>query len=246
VLRRNGGFRVALVDCSLQFGDIGALLNLAADRTIADLAANDAVADREVIQQVLIDGPEGIKVLLAPISPELADYVTTQHLRALMEELRRTFDFIIIDSTSYLNEISLDAIEMADQVLLITDMSVTAIKNTRLVLSVMEVLKVDRERFLVVANHRDGHSELERSYAENFLKNPVAVEIPYDPGVVATSISHGVPFVVSNPQSPATMQLETLASLIAPQMQPSAEPVAAGGGDDKKKKQRRLLGFARS
>jgi pilus assembly protein CpaE len=247
VLARHGS-KVALVDCSLQFGDIGALLNLAADRTIADLAANDAVADREVIQQVLIEGPEGVRVLLAPISPELADYVTTQHLRALMEELRRTYDFIVIDSTSYLNEISLDAIEMADRVLLVTDMSVTAIKNTRLVLTVMEVLKIDRERFLIVANHRDGHSELERTYAENFLKNPIAVEIPYEPGVVATSISHGVPFVVSNQQSPVTARLEELATLVAPKLAPSTEPVAgAAGADDKnKKKQRRLLGFARS
>lgn len=247
VLARKGVGKVALVDCSLQFGDIGALLNLAADRTIADLAANDAVADRDVIQQVLVDGPEGVRVLLAPISPELADYVTTQHLRALMEELRRTFTYIIVDSSSYLNEISLDAIEMADRVLLITDMSVTAVKNTRLVLTVMEVLKIDRERFLIVANHRDGHSELERTYAENFLKNPIAVEVPYEPGVVATSISHGVPFVVTNPQSPVTLRLEELAGLLTPETAPAGEPVAAGAGDDKnKKKQRRLLGFARS
>jgi len=51
--------RVALLDCSLQFGDIGILLNITAERTIADLAANNAVADHDVVEDVMVDGRVG-------------------------------------------------------------------------------------------------------------------------------------------------------------------------------------------
>ena len=49
-LARGDSQRVALLDLSLQFGDVAALLNIHSPRTIADLAAHDAVADREVVR----------------------------------------------------------------------------------------------------------------------------------------------------------------------------------------------------
>ncbi len=239
--------RVALVDLSLQFGDIAAILNLPIDRTIADLAANDAVADREVIQQVLVEGPEGVRVLLAPLSPELADYVTTPHLRALMDELKRTFDYIIIDAPSYLNEITLDAIEMADALIVLTDFSVTSIKNARLALSVMDVLKIEHDRIRVVANHHRGAGQaLDKSAAESHLKHTIALEIPHDATVVNGSINQGVPFVVSHPQAPVSLCILALAGLLTPKAQSSDNGEQGPSmSDKKKKKQRRILGFAR-
>ena len=240
--------KVVLIDLSLQFGDIGALLNLANERTIAELAANDAVADREVVHQVLLDGPEGLKVLLAPISPELADYVTTAHLRALVDQLRNEYEYILIDCSSYLNEITLDAVEMADRVVLVSDMSVTAVKNARLALSVLEVLHVDPERVILVGNHREGTAELDRGYAESFLRIPINVELPYDPGLVPRSISKGEPFVVTSPQAAVSTAIAQLATQIAPAAA-GAGAAAAGGpssaGDAGRKRQRRILGFAR-
>jgi pilus assembly protein CpaE len=238
--------RVALVDCSLQFGDIGAMLNVNAERTIADLAAGDAVADAEVVQQVLTEGPGRIRVLAAPPSPELADYVTTQHLRALIEELRRSFDCIVIDTASHLSEIGLDAVEMADRVLLVTDLSVTSVKNAKLVRSVLEVLKVDSDRFALVINHRDGAGEMERGHAEKFLELAAIVEIPYDPAVVAPSVSRGVPFVLAHPQSQAAARIQELAlALTATAPAPDQPPAAPPPPEPSRRRPRRMLGLGR-
>ena len=239
--------RVALLDCSLQFGDIGILLNITAERTIADLAANNAVADHDVVEEVMVDGPGGVRVLAAPISPELADYVTTQHLRALIEQLRRTYDCIVVDTATHLSEISLDLVEMADKVLVITDLSTTGVKNARLLQAVMGVLKVDPARFVLVVNHRDGAGELERSYVENVLKTAATAEIPYDPNVVATSIARGVPFVLSQPQSQAAVRIARLAGLLAPAEPGRAHPEADSATlDPAGPKRRRRLGMGRS
>ncbi|MBV8194992.1 MAG: response regulator [Candidatus Dormibacteraeota bacterium] len=234
--------RVALVDLSLQFGDVAALLDVKAQRTIADLAAHDAVADREVVQDVLATTPSGLHVLPAPTSPELADYVTTHHLRALLDELRRSHELVVADTTSQLGEVTLEAVESSERIVLLTDFSVTGVKNTRLLMTVLNVLKVTEERLVLVANNRDPRSEnsLERAQAETFLHSRIALDIPYDPAVVGGSVSHGTPFVTSAPQSPAARAINQLADLLA-----TRELTAASGGVPSRKRQRRLLGFAR-
>ena len=237
------GQRVALLDLSLQFGDVAALLDIHSPRTIADLAANDAIADREVVQQVLAQGPSGIDVLPAPSSPELADYVTTHHLRALLDELRVSHHLLVADTTSQLNEITLEAVESSDRVILVTDYSVTGVKNTRLLLTVLEVLHLPSERIVVVANARDPKTEnhLDRAQAEGFLHTPIALEIPHDPAVVGASVSRGVPFLSSAPQSLAGRAIVQLADLLIGPARAAPAPATP----PEPKRQRRRLGFAR-
>lgn len=242
------GARVALCDLSLQFGDVAALLNLPIDKSIADLAANDAVADTEAIKDVLADGPEGIKVLVAPVSPELADYVTTQHLRALLDELRQNFDFVIIDGPSYLNEITLEALESADAVVVVTDLSVTAVKNTRLLLAVMDVLKIDERRIHLVDNHHRGEvGGLDKAAAESHLKQEIVLHIPYDAPAMETSISRGIPLLMGSPSSPAADAIRSLAQHLVPTISTTTQgPTETPSTQQLKKKQRRILGFAKS
>jgi pilus assembly protein CpaE len=246
LLARHHKNRVVLVDLSLQFGDVAALLDITTERTIADLAANDAVADREVVQDVLVDGPEGLKALLAPARPELADYVTTTHLRALMNELRQSFDLIVIDAPAYLNEITLDTVENADLVVMITDFSVTGVKNTRLALTVLDVLHVPPEKIAVVGNHRDdaGVVELERPQVESFLKAAIAAEIPFDPGVVGGSVSRGVPFVVTSPHSAPAAAIGNIARALGMEMGDGV--VVAPVEPERRRKGRKLLAFSRN
>ena len=89
---------------------------------------------------------------------------------------------MVADTTSQLSEITLEALENSDHIVLVTDFSVTSVKNTRLIMSVIGVLQVDPERILVVANHRDAPlaGGMDRARIEDFLRHPVAAEIPHD------------------------------------------------------------------
>jgi len=219
-LAMSTGSRVALVDLSLQFGDIAAMLHLRSDHGIADLAVNDECSDRAAIASVLADGPEGVRVLLAPLRPELADHVTTVHVRALMDHLKRTFDYIVIDTPSHLNDITIDAIKLADEVVVPTQFSITAIKNARLALAMMDALKIDKRRVHVVANHSSsGLRAFDHLGAEGHLKHAIAVELPHDPDTVNTSINRGLPFLVANANAPISLAVRSLAADLAPAAQ---------------------------
>ncbi len=243
VLNRPHPGSVVLVDLSLQFGDIAALLAMTPDGSIAEFAASDAgVTDRHVIQQALSLGPQGLTVLAAPPSPELADYVTTAHLRSLVAELRSTFELVVADTTSQLSEITLEALENSDHIVLVTDFSVTSVKNTRLIMSVIGVLQVDPERIVVVANHRDAvlAGGMDRARIEDFLRHPVAAEIPHDAIAIGGSVSSGVPVVIGGHSSPVTAAFERLASALTGDAEPASTAEQPG-----KKRSRRRLGFAR-
>ena len=237
--------RVALVDLSLQYGDIGAALNLPAERTITDLLSDNGTGDAETVAQVLVDAPGRVRVLLAPTSPGLGDYVSAAHVASLVATLRDEFDFIVLDTPAHLNEVTIQAIEAADHVVMVTDLSVTGVKNARLTRTVLESLGVDPTKVMVVANHRDAAGELDRRGAETFLGAHVSVEIPHAADVVANSVHKGTPFVLSHRSASPSAALRDIAAAIDPLSRNRSDSASNGGTDGKKRRGRRRLGFSR-
>ena len=80
--------RVVLVDLSLQFGDVGAALDLPTSHSITDLLAEQRHVRRSTWSARCSSQGPGFQVLLAPTSPELADYVSVAHLTELIATLR--------------------------------------------------------------------------------------------------------------------------------------------------------------
>src|SRR4051812_44308565 len=84
--------RVALVDGGLQFGDVGVLLNLnPKNQSIADVAREMAGVggDLGTLESTLVEHSTGVRVLMAPPSPEMAELVTPDHLSRIIAELRQ-------------------------------------------------------------------------------------------------------------------------------------------------------------
>lgn len=240
-LRAGESRRVVLVDFSLQFGDVAAVLALPTDHTIGDLLEEDHISDHELVRDTLVAGPAGTSVLLAPNTPEVADYISVTQLTSLVDTLRADFDHIIIDTPSYLSDATLSALGIAEHVVMVTDLSVPGVKNARLVRRVLETLNVLPTRVLVVANHRESTGELDGSGAESFLGAAISGDIPFDPKVVATSVNKGVPFVVAEPASRPSEAILGIARLI----DPASAVAASGDKSGRKKRSRRILSFSR-
>jgi len=139
-LRKETGARVCLVDANLQFGDVGVLLNLnPKNRSVID-AVEGGEPDGDVIDSVVVDHSTGIRVLLAPPSPEGADLVTSQYLRKIIDHLRMTHDYVVVDLPAALNDHALAVMDAADTILVLSALEITTIKNVRLFLEVADQL----------------------------------------------------------------------------------------------------------
>ena len=234
-LARETDARVALVDLDLQFGDIGVMLNLNHSRSITDIVDAQDHLDAEVLDDVLATGPAGIRVLLAPIKPELADLVTPDHVRTIFTELRKLCDFVVVDASSHLGEAILQVMEIASRIMVVTGLTIPSVKNARLTLGVLESLNIDPERVLLVVNRIDSYSDFNKEATEQYLRVPVTVQIPHDPRAVADAWNQGKPFVETQPETEISRAIRELAYRLVPQ-----EPAAVAGGD--KKRRRGLFG----
>lgn len=228
--------RVALIDLDLQFGDIGVMLNLDHSRSITDVIDAADRLDADTLEEMLAVGPAGVRVLLAPMSPELADLVTAEHVRSLLAELRKLYDFTVVDVSSHLGEVSLQVMETASRIIVVTALTIPAIKDARLTLKVLESLNVDPERVMLVVNRADGYSDFNKDAIEQNLRVPVAGQIPYDPRVVGEALTRGTLFAETQPEAEISRALRELVSRLVPQEQPAL------AGTDKAKRRRGLFG----
>jgi pilus assembly protein CpaE len=214
-LHRETGGRVCLVDANLQFGDVGVLLNLnPKNRSMLD-AVESGEPDGEITNSVVIDHSTGIRVLLAPPSPEGADLVTPQYLRKMVDHLRETHDFVVVDLPSALNDHSLAIMDAADQILVLTALEITTIKNVRLFLEVADQLEYDRSKIRLVVNRSDSAQGIRIADVEASIRRSIDGMIVSDGRLAVLAVNRGVPFVVSHPDGALSRDITKLARTLA-------------------------------
>jgi len=214
-LRRETNQRVALVDANLQFGDIGVLLNLnPKNKSVLD-GVEGGEPDRDIIESVMVDHSTGIRVLLAPPSPEGADLVTPAFLRKIVDMLRETHDWVVVDLPSGLNDHTLGVLDAADQVLVVGALEITTIKNVRLFLEVADQLDYDRSKIRLVINRSDASQGIRIGDVEASIRRTIDGTIVSDGRLAVLAVNRGVPFVISHPESPLARDVIKLARTLA-------------------------------
>jgi pilus assembly protein CpaE len=210
-LHKETGARVCLVDANLQFGDVGVLLNLnPKDRSIAE-AVESGEPDGDIIDSCVIDHSTGIRVLLAPPSPEGADLVTPGYMRLIVDHLRMGHDYVIIDLPSGLSDLSLAVMDAAETILVLTALEITTIKNVRLFLEVAEQLDYARSKIRLVVNRADAAQGIRIADVEASVRRPIDGTIVSDGRLSVLAVNRGVPFVVSHPDSVLSRDVTSLA-----------------------------------
>jgi pilus assembly protein CpaE len=214
-LQRETGGRICLVDANLQFGDVGVLLNLnPKNRSMYD-AVDAGEPDAEITNSVVIDHSTGIRVLLAPPSPEGADLVTPAYLRKMVDHLRETHDFVVVDLPAALNDHSLAIMDAADQIVVLTALEITTIKNVRLFLEVADQLEYDRSKIRLVVNRSDSAQGIRIADVEASIRRSIDGTIVSDGRLAVLAVNRGVPFVVSHPEGALSRDVIKLARTLA-------------------------------
>lgn len=189
--------RVVLVDCSLQFGDVGIFLNLRANRSVVDLSDNIDDLDGDMVETTLLtDDRSGLKALLAPPKPEMAELVTAEHVRKILERLQRMFDYVVVDMGSRLLDLELSLFDMADRTVLLIAPDLPSIKDARYFFEIMEALEFSLDKTLLVLNKAEPSSGITSKVIEKNVKHQVFAEIPADSRVVLHSVNHGIPYML--------------------------------------------------
>ncbi|MCA9961237.1 MAG: response regulator [Anaerolineales bacterium] len=187
--------KVVLVDASLQFGDVAVMMNMKSITSIIDIVERMNELDPELVSTVVQVHRSGVHVLLAPPRPEMADVVTDQNLLALIEVLRQMYDFVIVDTSSNLNDITLGLLDIADQIVLVTQQSLPSLKNVSRFFDLSEGLKYKSDKVWLVVNRSVGKSGISVKDISNILKRPIIMTIPIGDSIANAAADQGVPIV---------------------------------------------------
>lgn len=211
----NEDTRTTLVDGNLQFGDVAVFLNEQGKNTIVDLATRVEELDPEIVEGVMIKHePSGVHVLAAPSRPEYAEKVNGDQFSQLLDYLRQMYAYVVVDTASWLTDITLSAIDKSDVIVLVTTQDIPSIKNVRLFLDLLETIGIERERIVFSLNRFDKRIAITPDRIGNNLKQPVVAVIPLDEKVVVPAVNRGIPFIMGNKTQPSARGILSLAESV--------------------------------
>ena len=205
--------RVVLVDLHLQFGQVATHLNLEPKQTLADVARDDAaMTEPELLRTYATRHDSGLHVLAAPSSPELAEMVTAEHVDKILETLLDSYDLVVIDTGSWLDERTMTAFEHAESVIFAVCPEIGALKALHGLLEYLNEAGSVAAKSTFVLNNQFAREILKLRDVENALGQSVTSELPYDPFIYLKAVNEGVPIVAGAPKSIAADRFQKLAS----------------------------------
>ncbi len=203
-----------LVDTCMQFGDVSVFLNLQVKNSIADLAARVDELDADVVEEVLMAHESGLRVLAAPQRPELADEVKPDQVRQVLQFLRREFAYVIVDTHSAMDDMTLAVLDVADLLVAVATPDIPAIKDARLLFDLLVALEFSPSNVIFVLNKMDRRWGITSEAVGDNLKHAVDAEIPYDERAVIASVNRGVPLLMGDKSRPPARNILDLMGTI--------------------------------
>jgi pilus assembly protein CpaE len=218
--------RVALVDTSLQFGDVGVLLNLPTSRTLADIAEAKNEPDEDLLNGILATHSSGVKVLVAPPQPETAELITPEHLRATLTLMQKMFDYIVVDTGKSISDPLLAVFDLAEQIILISTTDISALKDAKLFFEVTQKLEYPPSKTLLILNRYENKTGIHARDIESNIKHPVTGVIPRDDKATTLALTRGIPVVLTQRGIPFSQALFGMARMLKRDEEPMPTPVA--------------------
>ncbi len=209
-LAKNPEKRVVLVDLDLDFGNAALALNLYPKFTITDVIDDIRHMDSDLIESYLIPHESGIKVLPANLQPNMNDFINAEHIHVILEALRESFDYVVVDMPGRFVETIMPALALADQLLVITTPELSAVRNIKVLLVTLKDLNFPQSKIRIVLNKEDLRGEIKKNDVETTLNKKVDASIGLDYHRVLSSLNRGVPLVYEYPKNTLSKNFEKM------------------------------------
>lgn len=223
--KNHPGARPALADLVIGAGDIRVLLNLNPSYDLGDLIAKIDRIDGELLNSLLTPTSSGVWVLPAPDRPEADEQVDANTITTVIQHLRNNFLFTVLDCEHQLNDRTLGALDAADRLVLVTHLSVAALRSTQRTVNLCRRLGYPNDKLCVVVNRFQSGEVLSPSDAEDVLKAEIYFKLPNDYRVASGALTNGVPVAEFEPSSKLAWAFTQLAAKLG-----GGQPSKSNGG----------------
>jgi len=202
----SSGFSTCILDGNFQFGDVNIALDIQPKYTISDMVQKEENLEYVKISNYLCTHDSGLKILSAPLKPELADLITAPMIPAICNNILKENKYLIVDLATGISEINLNFIEMADLIFVVTNLELSALKNTKTLLKTLKKLDMG-DKLKVIVNRSDSETLTKASQVPDILEINDVLYIAEDYKVVSKSLNVGIPFVISKRKEKITSDI---------------------------------------
>lgn len=203
--------KVALIDLSLQFGEVGVFLDIPKGDTIADMVEEHSL-ELSTIKSYLIRHQSGIQVMLSSSAPEYAELIQPEHVNAILSTLRTEFDYVFVDMGVSLGDCAIATMETADTILLIVNEDIASLHDAKRSLKVLEALN-QQDKVKIVVN-KEGISTITVKNVANLLEATPVLVVPYDLKSAMLAVNRGIPMLSCAPNSKASKEIRNYARIM--------------------------------
>lgn len=214
-LAQDSSRRVALIDLNLHCGE--ALLYIhdgMATSTVADVVAQIQRLDAEFLESSMVQILPNFGLLAAPQSSDRVGDVKPEGVDRLLNLAASQYDYVVLDVSRSLNAVALEALDHADMILPVLQLTLPFIRDAKWLISICHSLGYPDSKLKLIVNRFEKNGEITLQDVERTLGVPVFGTVPNSYQAVATSINHGHPILQRAPRDAVSKALLDLAQAL--------------------------------
>lgn len=207
--------KVVLVDLNMHLGDVTAFLDINPNYDIKYIIDNLQNASEDFLLGTL-EQYKGTNLYVLADSPyrEPSEEISGKQLKNLLNELKKTFSYIILDCSSSIDSKTTSVFDESDLILFITTANLPTLRNCQRCLDLFDKMGYSDDRLKLVLNRYINNEDYTVEDVETTLNKNIFWKIPNNYFAVIGSINKGLTLQELNPTSNVTQNFRELAQEI--------------------------------
>jgi pilus assembly protein CpaE len=205
---------ISLVDFTTTGAGLRILLDMNPAYDVGSIVSRTGELDREFLRSCMAQHAQGINVLAASEDLESVDVLSSNGAGRVLELLRQEFKYSIVDTDHTFSDQSLAALDVADQVVLVTHGDVASVRSTQRSLALFARLGYPTDKVLVVLNRRAETDRISRKDVARVIGRPVDAVIPDDRTLFLDAVTYGEFPQQRSPSHAVAIAVDALAAVI--------------------------------
>ena len=214
---------VALIDLDIHGGDLGLFLDVPVSQGLVHLTNDISRLDETILRSTLVGHPSGLRFLASGCDAYDDFTFEPGSMMRVMSLLRSIHRHVFIDCGHVLNPSVREVLDSADQVILVTTLSLPVIRRTKRLLETLFAANFPLNKIALDVNRYEKDQKDLVAETETLLGVHMAGLIPNDYESASEAINHGKPLTVRASRTPiAQWYLRGVGQLIGEQTEGAA------------------------
>ena len=187
-----------IVDLHQFVGEVALFLGVRPRFTLIDALDNLHRIDQEFLRELVVRHKSGLDILAGGDQIDRPGPNDAPAVEQLLQQLGRSYDFVIIDAGTVTTGVADVAVFAADTIFLVANPDIASVRNAHRIVDRFEHLGASKDRLRVLLNRVSEQNQIGPKQIEATLGHNVHMMFPSDYSVVSAAMNSGVPLTLTN------------------------------------------------